>query len=148
MIETTYFQLNRFYNSQLCTSVFTPSSRDGKPFAESPVHVVSPEQFSAAEQRHEQERIIAKHVKEKEVAKDTEALRVSIEQLREVMFYFNLLRGKGQSRGNTCPGGYNQSETGHFRARLCTVRYINTLCQARMIFPSISACFIDYKTWE
>jgi len=68
----------------LCTSVFTPSSRD----AESPVHVVSPEQFSAAEQRHEQERIIAKHIKEKEVAKDTEALRVSIEQLREV-FYSN-----------------------------------------------------------
>ena len=68
-------------------SVFTHSSRDGKPFAESPVHVVSPEQFSAAEQRHEQERIIAKHVKEKEPAKDTEALRVSVEQLREVMFY-------------------------------------------------------------
>lgn len=67
------------------SSVFTHSSRDGKPFAESPVHIVSPEQFSAAEQRHEQERIIAKHVKEKEVAKDTEALRVSMEQLREVM---------------------------------------------------------------
>ncbi|XP_020609227.1 tyrosine-protein phosphatase non-receptor type 4-like [Orbicella faveolata] len=67
-------------------NVFTPSSRD----AESPVHVVSPEQFSAAEQRHEQERIIAKHIKEKEVAKDTEALRVSIEQLREV-FYNNCL---------------------------------------------------------
>ena len=103
------------------TSVFTSSSRDGKPFAESPVHVVSPEQFSAAEQRHEQERIIAKHVKEKEVAKDTEALRVSIEQLREVMMHFDLLRGKGQSRGNTCPGGCSQSETDHFRARLCTL---------------------------
>lgn len=48
---------------------------------------MSPEQFNVAEQRHEQERIIAKHVKEKEVAKDTEVLRVSVEQLREVMFH-------------------------------------------------------------
>lgn len=46
---------------------------------------MSPDQFSAAEQRHEQERVTAKQVKEKEVAKDTEALRVSVEQLREVM---------------------------------------------------------------
>ncbi|KAJ7370196.1 Tyrosine-protein phosphatase non-receptor type 3 [Desmophyllum pertusum] len=60
-------------------NVFTHSTRE----AESPVHVVSPDQFSAAEQRHEQERVTAKQVKEKEVAKDTEALRVSVEQLRE-----------------------------------------------------------------
>ena len=66
---------------------------------------MSPEQFTAAEQRHEEERIIAKHVKEKEVAKDTEALRVSIEQLREVMIHEGR---KGQSRGNTCPVTANQ----------------------------------------
>ena len=73
--------------------------------------MVSPEQFSVAEQRHQQERIIAHHVKEKEVAKDTEALRVSIEQLREVMIYFNLFRGKDQSRGTRArfftPSGHN-----------------------------------------
>ena len=67
-------------------SVFTTSTREGTSFAESPVHVVSPEQYSAAEQRHEQERVVAKQVKEKEVVKDTEALRVSVDQLREVMF--------------------------------------------------------------
>lgn len=51
--------------------------------APSPVHVVSPEQFAAAEQRHEQEKVVAKQVKEKEVVKDAEALRVSMDQLRE-----------------------------------------------------------------
>lgn len=49
----------------------------------SPVHAVSPEQFAAAEQRHEQEKVVAKQVKEKGVVKDTEALRVSMDQLRE-----------------------------------------------------------------
>ena len=54
--------------------------------APSPVHVVSPEQFAAAEQRHEQEKVVAKQVKEKEVVKDAEALRVSMDQLREVIY--------------------------------------------------------------
>lgn len=51
--------------------------------APSPVHAVSPEQFAAAEQRHEQEKVVAKQVKEKGVVKDSEALRVSMDQLRE-----------------------------------------------------------------
>lgn len=70
-------------------SVFTHSPRD-----ESPVHVVSPEQFIAAEQRHEQERVIAKQEKERTTVKDGEALRVSLEQLREVLtciWVFNTL---------------------------------------------------------
>ena len=61
-------------------SVFTHSTRD-----DSPVHVVSPEQFNAAEQRHEHERVVAKQEKEKAPAKDSEALRVSMDQLREVL---------------------------------------------------------------
>lgn len=60
--------------------VFTHSPRDG-----SPVHIVSPEQFTAAEHKHEQERNIAKQEKEKAPPKDTEALRVSMDQLREVL---------------------------------------------------------------
>lgn len=59
-------------------NVFTHSPRDG-----SPVHIVSPEQFTAAEHKHEQERNIAKQEKEKAPPKDTEALRVSMDQLRE-----------------------------------------------------------------
>ena len=54
--------------------------------APSPVHAVSPEQFAAAEQRHEQEKVVVKQVKEKGVVKDTEALRVSMDQLREVIY--------------------------------------------------------------
>lgn len=50
------------------------------------MHAVSPEQFAAAEQRHEQEKVVAKQVKEKGVVKDTEALRVSMDQLREVIY--------------------------------------------------------------
>lgn len=87
------------FNCSIVSSVFTHSSRDGKPFAESPVHVVSPEQFSAAEQRLEQERIIAKNVKEKEPAKDTEALKVSMEQLREVMDHVKNLFDRETSSG-------------------------------------------------
>lgn len=59
-------------------NVFTHSPRD-----DSPVHVVSPEQFIAAEHKHEQERVIAKQEKEKAPPKDTEALRVSMATLRE-----------------------------------------------------------------
>ena len=50
------------------------------------MHAVSPEQFAAAEQRHEQEKVVANQVKEKGVVKDTEALRVSMDQLREVIY--------------------------------------------------------------
>lgn len=66
--------------------VFTHSPRD-----DSPVHVVSPEQYIAAEHRHEQERVTAKQEKEKAPARDTEALQVSMEQLREVLSPINLV---------------------------------------------------------
>ena len=47
-----------------------------------PAHVVTAEQFTAAEERHEQERAAAKQVKK--VCKDEEALKVSMDQMREV----------------------------------------------------------------
>lgn len=45
---------------------------------------MSPDQYIVAEQKHEQERVIAKKEKQTAPAKNTEALRVSIDQLREV----------------------------------------------------------------
>ena len=47
-----------------------------------PQHVVTAEQFTAAEERREQERVAAKC--KLRVSKDEEALRVSMEQMREV----------------------------------------------------------------
>ena len=45
---------------------------------------MSPDQYIVAEQKHEHERVIAKKEKQTAPAKNTEALRVSIDQLREV----------------------------------------------------------------
>ncbi|KAK2564770.1 Tyrosine-protein phosphatase non-receptor type 4 [Acropora cervicornis] len=59
-------------------NVFTHSSPE-----QSPIHVVSPDQYIVAEQKHEHERVIAKKEKQTAPAKNTEALRVSIDQLRE-----------------------------------------------------------------
>lgn len=56
------------------------ASQSGRSLAESPENVISPEQYSAAERQHEQEIIAAKKVE----TRDEEALRVSMEQLREV----------------------------------------------------------------
>ena len=66
----------------MCFIVFTSSTREGKPFSDSPVHVVSPDQFTAAEHQHERELVVTK--RDREPARDTEALRVSMDQLREV----------------------------------------------------------------
>ncbi|XP_031571457.1 tyrosine-protein phosphatase non-receptor type 4-like isoform X2 [Actinia tenebrosa] len=57
------------------------ASQGPRSINDSPTHVLSPEQYIENERKHEQDIIIAK--KEKAEARDEEALRVSIEQLRE-----------------------------------------------------------------
>lgn len=63
------------------------ASQGPRSINDSPTHVLSPEQYTEAERKHEQDIITAKQ--EKAQARDEEALRVSIEQLREVcIFHF------------------------------------------------------------
>lgn len=70
-------------NRRLLIMTIRPNVFTHTPREESPVHVVSPDQYIVAEQKYEQERENAKQEKDKALAKDTEALRVSMDQLRE-----------------------------------------------------------------
>ncbi|XP_020917799.1 tyrosine-protein phosphatase non-receptor type 4 isoform X2 [Exaiptasia diaphana] len=75
------------------------ASQGARSLAESPENVISPEQYSAAELQHEKQKIAAKQ--EKVDSRDEEALRVSMEQLREnlesgdlLMYFQELYRKK------------------------------------------------------
>ncbi|XP_068741588.1 tyrosine-protein phosphatase non-receptor type 4-like isoform X2 [Montipora capricornis] len=70
-------------NRRLLIMTIRPNVFTHTPREESPVHVVSPDQYIVAEQKYEQERENAKQEKDKALARDTEALRVSMDQLRE-----------------------------------------------------------------
>lgn len=70
-------------NRRLLIMTIRPNVFTHTPREESPVHVVSPDQYIVAEQKYEKERENAKQEKDKALAKDTEALRVSMDQLRE-----------------------------------------------------------------